>query len=29
MTYIHLSGRDMAVAFHRASPVLIDRFAQL
>ena len=29
MTYIHLSGRDMAVAFRRASPVLIDRFAQL
>lgn len=29
MTYIHLSGRDMALAFRRASPVLIDRFAQL
>jgi len=29
MTYIHLSGRDMARAFHRASPLLIDRFAQL
>jgi integrase/recombinase XerD len=29
MAYIHLSGRDMALAFHRASSVLIDRFAQL
>jgi len=29
MTYIHLSGRDMALAFRRASPLLVDRFAQL
>ncbi len=27
MTYIHLSGRDIALAFRRVSPVLIDRFA--
>jgi integrase/recombinase XerD len=29
MAYIHLSGRDMAIAFQRASRVLVDRFAEL
>lgn len=29
MLYIHLSGRDMARAFERASRLLIDRFERL